>query len=309
MRLSKRLLLLLTFSLAFAFAVPLVANAAWSETSTIEHYSVTSGERSWTATVNAVFAGGRISTDASGSVYMCTDQGFDVYGASGRFVRSVAIRGGWGAFDVCVAPNKQVYVADAFFGRIQRYSRTGKYLGQFGKFGNTKGRFDWPTAIASDSKSNIYVADETGRIQKFSSTGKYIRTMAGRGSKSGKFKRAPKAIAVDASGILFAVEGAYESEDPSPDRVQRFSTTTGKYLSKWSVGGNDIAIDKKGNVFISPDDGKTTAPCVRRFSRSGKLLQTYLGAWSNIDVGIGGMPWSIGVDNKGGFLAVSYGAG
>lgn len=308
MRFSTRLLSVFALSIALVLALPLVAQAAWAESPVLEKYSVSSGTRSWATSLPAAFGNG-LSTDTSGSVFMCTDKGFDVYDAAGTFVRSVSIRdGGWG-WDLCVAPNKQVYVVDQLFGRILRYSKTGTYKGKFGGFGNTKGKFDWPTSIACDAKGNIYVADETGRIQKFTSTGKYVRTIGGRGTKSGKFKLAPKAMAVDPAGVLYTVEGAFIPGDPSPDRVQKFNTSTGKYLSKWAVGGNDIAIDRSYNVFIAPEDAKTSAPCVRRFSKSGRLLKTYKGAWSNIEVGLGGSPWSITVDRSGGFIALCYGAG
>jgi hypothetical protein len=61
-----------------------------------------------------------------------------------------------------------VYVADGYNDRIQKFTADGTYLTQWGSRGNTDGQFDWPSGIEVDGSGNVFVADYGNhRIQKF----------------------------------------------------------------------------------------------------------------------------------------------
>ncbi len=61
------------------------------------------------------------------------------------------------ALGIAVAPNGNVYVADAYNNRIQYFSPTGSFLGKWGTVGTGAGQFDTPWDVA--------VAANTGHIQ------------------------------------------------------------------------------------------------------------------------------------------------
>ncbi len=78
--------------------------------------------------------------------------------------------------DIAVAEDGSFYISDGYENsRIAKFSKEGKYLFEWGKFGNKQGEFNIPHGIDSDKNGNIYVADrENNRIQKFDSEGNFI---------------------------------------------------------------------------------------------------------------------------------------
>src|SRR5215210_8037498 len=51
-----------------------------------------------------------------------------------------------------------------------------RYLGEFGSFGTEDGQFTWLTAVALDSRGDVYVADEYRHdVQVFDKDGRFLR--------------------------------------------------------------------------------------------------------------------------------------
>jgi sugar lactone lactonase YvrE len=72
-----------------------------------------------------------------------------------------------GFVPVCVDRHDRVWVG-AVSGRIQQFTKDGKYLRGFGEQGTKPGQFHAPHGIALDSHGNLYVVDAYNhRIQKF----------------------------------------------------------------------------------------------------------------------------------------------
>jgi len=61
-----------------------------------------------------------------------------------------------------------VYVADEYNHRIQKFDANGAFLTAWGSQGSGDGQFQYPFGVATDGSGNVYVADEgNSRIQKF----------------------------------------------------------------------------------------------------------------------------------------------
>ena len=73
-----------------------------------------------------------------------------------------------GPWEVAVDASGSVYAVDHGNHRVQRFTDTGGYLGQWGTQGSGNGQFLYPYSVATDAADNVYVADlGNNRIQKF----------------------------------------------------------------------------------------------------------------------------------------------
>src|SRR5690606_5902048 len=59
---------------------------------------------------------------------------------------------------VAIDSEDNVYVADFYNHRIQKFSSDGDLILEWGQFGNESGSFNRPMGIAIDSEDNVYVA-------------------------------------------------------------------------------------------------------------------------------------------------------
>lgn len=71
--------------------------------------------------------------------------------------------------------NGDIFVVDSGNHRIQRFTVSGKFLGTFGKRGDSMGEFQYPHGIAIDPLGNIFVSDfNNNRIQMLTYNGDFI---------------------------------------------------------------------------------------------------------------------------------------
>ncbi len=89
---------------------------------------------------------------------------------------------------VVVDGSGNVYVADSFNNRIQKFTSTGTFLTTWGSSGTGDGQFNYAVGVATDGSGNVYVADYgNNRIQKFDGNGTFLTGWGGGGSGSGQF--------------------------------------------------------------------------------------------------------------------------
>jgi len=211
---------------------------------------------------------------------------------------------------IAVDTSGNVYVADGFNARIQKFSSDGRFLAKFGSNGSLNGQFYYPEGVAVDSSGNIYVSDtDNGRIQKFSSTGTFLGKWGSWDYSVGWVNGTvdmPVGIATDTFGNVYVGDNCALY---LPKCVQKFSST-GIFLGKWGAFGTGdgdfqvamgVAVDRTGNVYAS-DYGNHR---IQKFSSTG----IFLGKWGTYGSGDGqfNCPVGVAVDASGNVYVVDMG--
>jgi len=171
---------------------------------------------------------------------------------------------------IAVDNSGNVYVADHYNYRIQKFTATGIFLTKWGSQGTGDGQFEGLYGLAVDDAGNVYAVESgNDRIQKFTSTGAFLgwwglddlgytgwhdpgsgRT-AVEGNGDGQLYNANR-IGIDRKRCVFVSEG-------SGNRIQKF-TSTGTFITKWGgYGSGDgqfqfpfgVAIDKDDYVYVA----------------------------------------------------------
>ena len=100
--------------------------------------------------------------------------------------------------------------------RILQFSDIGTFIKSFGTAGEKEGQFNKPSAMAIDSRGNLYVTDtDNHRVQKFDSHGKHVVSWGSLGTGSRQFKE-PVGITIDPNNNVYVV-------DSVNNNVQKFA--------------------------------------------------------------------------------------
>ena len=121
-------------------------------------------------------------------------------------------------FGISVNPSTgDVYVADTGNNRIQRFTATGDFLGQWGVFGYGPGQFQLPFGVATNHiTQTVYVADTFNhRIEQFTGNGQFVKQWGSSGTGSGMFQY-PFGISID------SLDGTAIIADTGNNRIQVF---------------------------------------------------------------------------------------
>lgn len=147
------------------------------------------------------------------------------------------------------------YVAEyGEYDRIQKFTRDGEFLFQWGGHGSDEGDFVRPQNLAIDENDCIWVADACNhRIQVFDARGdeaKLIRCWGEEGEELGKL-RYPYDLVLDGKGNVLVCEWGNH-------RIQKF-TLDGKLVGYWGNMGREqgelhnpwaLVRDQRGRVFV-----------------------------------------------------------
>jgi hypothetical protein len=170
-----------------------------------------------------------------------------------------------------------LYAADGFASRVEKFDAQGDYISQFGSEGSGDGQFQNTGGVAVDqSTGDVYVVDELGdRVEKFDSSGNFVLQFGSFGSGDGQFASGffsfANVVAVDSSGDVYVA-------DPGNARVEKFDSS-GAYLSQITTGLSSprgVAVDLTDNLYVAdPGSG-----AVQKFNSAG-VYQSSIAAGTN----------------------------
>ena len=221
-------------------------------------------------------------------------------------------------WDVAIAPDGSVYVADLWNSRVQKFDEEGNFVTMWGGFSDSgqaargaEGRFYGPRGVAVDDDGQVYVSD-TGnkRVQVFDADGTFVAQFGGGGLLDGNLDE-PVGIAVTGEGEIVVV-------DTWNGRIQVFNAE-GQPLRKWDVAGwldytqadfgrsrvgkPYLTVGPDGRIYVSDQVGNR----ILVFDASGNYLASF-GRFGADDAGFAA-PSGVAIDEQGNILVVDTGNG
>jgi len=163
--------------------------------------------------------------------------------------------------DVVVAPNGDIFVTDSHRNgknnRIVKFSKSGKYIKEWGKKGTGRGEISEPHTIAMDSRGRLFVGDrENNRIQIFDQDGKYLDEWRQFGRPSGIFitkddtiyvadsESGPDTGAHELTGIKKGIRIGSAKDGKVIAFIEDSESTTPDHS-----GAEGVGVDAQGNVY------------------------------------------------------------
>jgi tripartite motif-containing protein 71 len=179
------------------------------------HKGITPG--GWLSPQGLVVAGGRLYVSMNGNdridVFTLHGRWRQMFGVTYNVRERFAMTRGGGRgqlhnpYQLARSPSGVFYVADLNNGRVNRYTRSGRSLGQIGSFGTGPGQFLSPYGVAVDRAGDVYVSDrDLNHIDKFSPSGQLLAEFGETGSGEGAEFRSPGGLAFDRSGNLYVAD-------------------------------------------------------------------------------------------------------
>lgn len=163
---------------------------------------------------------------------------------------------------ILMAPNGTVYISEGHtqgdnspattVARVSVFTKDGKYVRSFGKYGTGPGEFHGPHDLAMDSRGRLFVADRGNmRVQILDQDGKYITEWKQFSRPSGVFVR---------NDMLYVTDSESNGVAPHPGwkrGVRIGSVTDGKIVAyipdpdelMGTSAAEGIAVDAKGVVY------------------------------------------------------------
>jgi DNA-binding beta-propeller fold protein YncE len=181
-----------------------------------------------------------------------------------------------------------IWVADNYNNRVQKFDSDGNSLLTVGKLGGKDGQFRQPRGLVVDSEDNVFVADtQNNRIQKFDRDGNFTQSFAT------PTMIQPYQIALDKEGNIYVAEAGsqkIEKLDSSGKSLLVFGengTGPGKFREP-----RGVSVDSDGNIYTSDQSNR-----IQKFAPDGSFINEF-GNWGS-DTGEFFNPRGVYVDESG----------
>jgi YD repeat-containing protein len=209
-----------------------------------------------------------LAIDANGDIWVA-DRGnrrIQKFSSSGQYLAKFGSKGtgvgqfggsiflGLGPEGIAIDGSGNIWVADTYNGRVQKFNSSGEFLQVVGSKGSSPGQFGKPTGVDVGPDGKAWVTDwENNRVSVFGETGEFLFQFGSEGSGEGQFNR-PDAIDVDTKGNVWV-------GDQNNSRVQRFDQE-GDYVDQFGSNGSGegqfsfgypmgIAANEAGSVWVT----------------------------------------------------------
>ncbi|NIP54516.1 MAG: 6-bladed beta-propeller, partial [Phycisphaerae bacterium] len=131
----------------------------------------------------------------------------------------------YGLSGLAVDADGNLYTAEKYNDRIQKFDADGNFIKQWGHRGSTAGLFKYVQGLSVTSDGYLYAADTYNqRVQKFDTDGNFITAWGTQGSDAGEFMW-PDDVAVSEDGTVYVT-------DRRNHRLQLFDKD-GNFLEIW----------------------------------------------------------------------------
>jgi len=195
---------------------------------------------------------------------------------------------------ISVHKDGRLFVADTHYHRVAIFSRDGRLVGEFGKYGEEGGCFIYPTDIAFSPDGRIFVSEYGGndRISIFTADGQFISSFGSPGAAEGQFSR-PAALCIDETrGRLYVA-------DACNHRIAMYNLD-GQLTGYFGAAGRGPGeLRYPYGLSLLPDG--TIVVCeygnnrIQLFSPQGESLAVY--GQAGREMGRLAYPWSVAVDS------------
>jgi hypothetical protein len=167
--------------------------------------------------------------------------------------------------DVVTTPRGDIFVADGHSGqndnattatpaRIVKFTKDGKFVKEWGKWGMGPGEFRTPHSLALDSHGRLFVADRGNhRIQIFDQDGKLLEQWRQFGRVSGLYLRKDVLYAIDSETNAMRHPGwktGIRIGSTREDRVLSFIPPH-ENGQPFGAAGEGVAVDPDGSVYAA----------------------------------------------------------
>ena len=190
----------------------------------------------------------------------------------GKLLRTLGTPGGagrqpgdsgffWQPNDVLVAPNGDIYVSEGHsssegsIARIRKFSKDGKLIATWGRFGHGPDDYDQPHGLAMDSRGRLFVGDRgNNRIKILDQNGKLLDTWY-------QFSR-PSGIYIDKQDRIYVADsesGSVEQEHAAWKRGIRVGSAKDGKVTAFipdpvehatnTSAAEGVAADDAGNIY------------------------------------------------------------